>query len=49
MAVVGGGDLDHPIRTQASDEIGNLARSFAGMTENLRKSRARDGSALTER
>ena len=29
MAVVGGGDLDHPIRTQASDEIGNLARSFA--------------------
>ncbi|HEU5154763.1 MAG TPA: ATP-binding protein [Gemmatimonadales bacterium] len=40
MAVVGGGDLDHPIRTQASDEIGDLARSFAGMTENLRKSRA---------
>jgi signal transduction histidine kinase len=40
MTVVGGGDLDHPIRTQASDEIGDLARSFAGMTENLRKSRA---------
>jgi CheY-like chemotaxis protein/HAMP domain-containing protein len=40
MTVVGGGDLDHPIRTQSSDEIGALARSFAGMTENLRKSRA---------
>jgi signal transduction histidine kinase len=40
MTVVGGGDLDHPIRTQSSDEIGDLARSFAGMTENLRKSRA---------
>jgi signal transduction histidine kinase len=38
--VVGGGDLDHPIEVRGQDEIGDLARSFAAMTENLRKSRA---------
>lgn len=40
MGVVGGGDLDHPIRVQSQDEIGQLAGAFAEMTENLRKSRA---------
>jgi signal transduction histidine kinase len=39
MSVVGAGNLDHPIRIQSEDEIGDLARAFAGMTENLRKSR----------
>ncbi len=40
MAVVGGGDLDHPVRASARDEIGDLARAFAGMTDRLRESRA---------
>lgn len=40
MSVVGTGQLDHPIRTDAPDEIGDLARAFAGMTDNLRQSRA---------
>lgn len=39
MAVVGSGNLDHPIVTGAHDEIGDLARAFARMTENLRQSR----------
>src|SRR6266700_6460168 len=40
MAVVGAGDLDHAIEPRSSDEIGELARSFAQMTEQLRQSRA---------
>ncbi len=40
MAVVGGGDLDHPITPRSGDEIGDLARSFRQMTANLRQSRA---------
>jgi signal transduction histidine kinase len=40
MAVVGAGDLDHPVHATGHDEIGDLARSFAGMTESLRQSRA---------
>src|SRR3989441_4530986 len=40
MAVVGAGDLDHAIEPRSSDEIGDLARAFAGMTEQLRQSRA---------
>jgi two-component system, NtrC family, sensor kinase len=40
MAVVGAGDLDHPITPRSGDEIGELARAFAGMTDNLRRSRA---------
>ncbi|MEO8636354.1 MAG: ATP-binding protein [Gemmatimonadales bacterium] len=38
MVVVGGGQLDHPIDTSARDEIGDLARSFADMTGQLRSS-----------
>src|SRR5213595_3501906 len=40
MAVVGAGDLDHAIEPRSSDEIGDLARAFARMTEQLRQSRA---------
>ena len=40
MAVVGSGRLDHPITPSSRDEIGDLARAFAGMTDNLRQSRA---------
>jgi signal transduction histidine kinase len=40
MAVVGGGDLDHPLQASAQDEIGDLARAFAGMTDRLRESRS---------
>ena len=41
MAVVGAGDLDHVIEPRSRDEIGDLARSFAQMTERLRQSHAR--------
>jgi signal transduction histidine kinase len=40
MAVVGTGKLDHPVATDSHDEIGDLARAFAGMTDSLRQSRA---------
>src|SRR6266699_5934508 len=40
LAVVGAGDLDHAIEPRSSDEIGDLARAFARMTEQLRQSRA---------
>src|SRR5207247_7273858 len=40
MAVVGAGDLDHAIVPRSRDEIGDLARAFARMTEKLRQSRA---------
>jgi signal transduction histidine kinase len=36
MAVVGSGDLDHPVNTTSRDEIGDLARAFGRMTENLK-------------
>ena len=36
MAVVGSGRLDHPIAVTSRDEIGELAKAFAGMTANLR-------------
>ncbi len=39
MAVVGGGDLDHPIQATSRDEIGDLARALAAMTAQLRTSR----------
>ncbi|HEX5386872.1 MAG TPA: ATP-binding protein [Gemmatimonadales bacterium] len=40
MAVVGGGDLEHPIDVRSRDEVGDLARAFASMTDSLRQSRA---------
>ena len=40
MALVGAGNLDHPIRARTDDEIGDLARSFSDMTAQLRESRA---------
>jgi signal transduction histidine kinase len=40
MAVVGAGQLDHPITPSSRDEIGELARAFSGMTDKLRQSRA---------
>lgn len=40
MAVVGAGDLDYAIEPRSRDEIGELARAFAQMTERLRQSRA---------
>src|SRR3990170_522610 len=41
MSVVGAGQLDHPVVSHSRDEFGDLARAFAGMTDNLRESRAR--------
>jgi len=40
MAIVGSGRLDHPVEIKSRDEIGDLARSFAQMTESLRLSQA---------
>ena len=40
MAIVGTGRLDYAIDVRSSDEIGDLARSFATMTDHLRESRA---------
>jgi len=40
MAVVGSGDLDHPVAVSSRDEVGDLARAFDRMTGNLRQSRA---------
>ena len=40
MAVVGAGDLDHPVRVNSQDEVGELAKAFGQMTEKLRQSRA---------
>ena len=37
MAVVGSGRLDHPVNATSRDEIGELARAFARMTESLRQ------------
>lgn len=41
MDVVGEGHLDHKIAVKANDEVGELARSFAMMTEKLRDAQAR--------
>ncbi len=39
MEVVGAGHLDHEVAAvRSQDEIGELARAFAGMTENLKRS-----------
>ncbi len=37
MDVVGGGRLDHTIAVRSRDEIGELARSFATMTQKLKE------------
>jgi signal transduction histidine kinase len=37
MAIVGSGRLDHPVNATSRDEIGELARAFAGMTRSLRQ------------
>jgi signal transduction histidine kinase len=39
MAVVGAGQLDHPLNVSSRDEVGELARAFSRMTESLRQSR----------
>jgi signal transduction histidine kinase len=36
MAVVGSGNLDHPVNATSRDEVGDLARAFGRMTENLK-------------
>jgi signal transduction histidine kinase len=40
MAIAGTGRLDYTIDARSSDEIGDLARAFATMTDHLRQSRA---------
>ena len=40
MAIVGAGDLDRAIVPRGRDEIADLARAFAQMTDKLRQSRA---------
>jgi signal transduction histidine kinase len=40
MARVGSGEVDLPIDVSSPDEIGDLARSFAQMTQSLEQSRA---------
>ncbi len=40
MAVVGTGRLEHPIAVVSRDEIGELAKAFARMTQSLNDSRA---------
>jgi len=41
MAVVGTGNLDHPIAVTSNDEIGDLAKAFAAMTSTLRQTQSR--------
>jgi len=38
MEVVGAGHLDHEVAVRSTDEIGELAQAFAGMTDNLKRS-----------
>ena len=40
MAVVGSGQLEHPVTSTSHDEIGELAGAFGRMTDNLRQSRS---------
>ncbi|MEA2038553.1 MAG: ATP-binding protein [Thermodesulfobacteriota bacterium] len=40
IRIIGGGDLNHRVGTDAKDEIGHLSRAFDGMMENLKKSTA---------
>jgi signal transduction histidine kinase len=41
MADVGAGQLAHPITVSSRDEIGELARAFGRMTENLERTQAK--------
>src|SRR5574337_1822164 len=38
MEVVGAGHLDYEVAVRSTDEIGELAQTFAGMTDNLKRS-----------
>ncbi|MBW2595686.1 MAG: HAMP domain-containing protein [Deltaproteobacteria bacterium] len=40
IRIVGAGNLDHRVGTDAKDEIGHLSRAFDNMTQNLKKSTA---------
>ncbi|HTO73795.1 MAG TPA: ATP-binding protein [Gemmatimonadales bacterium] len=40
MAAAGSGPVDRPVGIEAQDEIGDLARAFARMTDRLHRSRA---------
>jgi two-component system, NtrC family, sensor kinase len=40
MAVVGAGDLEHPVPVTSRDEVGELAGAFDRMRESLRQSRS---------
>jgi len=40
IRIIGGGNLDHRVGTDAKDEIGGLARAFDKMTQNLKKTTA---------
>jgi signal transduction histidine kinase len=40
MAVVGSGELEHPVTVRSRDEVGALAQAFGQMTDKLRQSRA---------
>ncbi len=40
IRIIGAGDLDHRVGTDAKDEIGHLSRTFDGMMEDLKKSTA---------
>jgi two-component system, NtrC family, sensor kinase len=41
MAMVGAGDLDRPVSIRRPDEIGDLARAFADMTDQFRHAQAK--------
>ena len=41
MAVVGSGQLDHPVEVSSQDELGDLARAFSRMVSQLEHTQAR--------
>ena len=48
MEVIGEGNLEHKVATNARDEIGQLSRAFDNMTGNLQKSEAERERMLEE-
>jgi signal transduction histidine kinase len=48
MDVIGRGELDHPIDVRSHDEVGDLARAFARMTDNLARSREAQAALNTD-